>query len=222
MKVKFVPGSYNVYYDLPETAKWCRGASYLDVAGCYYRITNCWRALMRDFGEISLTFQTDPKNSHDRNAIKILADGIHIGFVAREDQEIVKAAIAEGGTPLIRKIYFDRRGCPDIHYGFYIPAPPKTMKRPKTIKFSCPNCEQHYEVSTPRTDKMATCTVCGEQFTIPAWTPPPPEPPSPVIIPRVSVPSPVKQQPRGAGLIVTGLVALAVIIILICKSKGVF
>lgn len=167
---------------------WFGGASWLEVAGCYYRHANCCEALLGDLGALHLEFRRDPDNPHDPNAVKILINGIHVGFVAREEQEIVRAAMEAGGVPVIRRVYVDRRGLPDIHYAFAVPETPKKPKRPKAIKVSCPHCGQHYELGTPRTDKAATCTVCGGQFTVAAWVAPEPPPPRPVEFPPISVP----------------------------------
>lgn len=57
-----------------------------DIAGINFR-----RGLRDYVGEYKGTLQADPKNRHDKNAIKVLApDGKHLGFVPRDMTDEVR------------------------------------------------------------------------------------------------------------------------------------
>jgi len=183
------PGVYDVYYQPPDGAYWI-GEAWLEVAGCQHRLDSVAAAFSVDLGQVRLSFMPEPNNRYDRNAIKILADGIHIGYVAREDQEVVRFALGQCTVPLIRRVKIMSNGTPYIHYAFCATIPPKKPKKPATIKIECPHCGQHYEIRPPSKESIGDCSKCGGKFTISPWEPPPPPPLSPPIIPVVHVAPP--------------------------------
>ena len=208
LKYDVDPGGYEVYYNPPDGACWVSGASWLEVAGMPYRLQNGYNALTRDLGTIRLSFTPEPTNRHDPGAIQVLADGVHIGYVARDEQPVVRAALADPlAVPMIRKVYIDQRGTPYIHYAFCAPKPPPKPKRPKSIKIACPGCGQHYELKPPREKSVAECEKCGAPFTVSPWEPPPPEL-RPVQFASVSVPPPIRRRSASAGCLSVVLVAM--------------
>lgn len=56
------------------------------------------------FSEISL--KRDPQNPHDKNAVKAIVEGKHIGFIARGDAKVISPMLANG---LDYKVTFSAR-----------------------------------------------------------------------------------------------------------------
>lgn len=50
-----------------------------------------------DLLDKELTFEEEPDNSYDRNAIKVLADGFHCGYVSRYETKIIRTFLRKFG-----------------------------------------------------------------------------------------------------------------------------
>jgi len=52
----------------------------------------------RDHGRGTVTLEPDNKNQHDRHAVKILIDGMHVGYVPRENAPDVRQWLKAGAV----------------------------------------------------------------------------------------------------------------------------
>jgi len=72
-----------------ENHRWF--ARKLRVAGVMYRVDNL--NAVATSGNIAVELQREPENPHDRNAIRVMANGLHVGYLPAE----VAAEVAEKG-----------------------------------------------------------------------------------------------------------------------------
>lgn len=62
--------------------------------------------LTADDGE-RLTLEREPTNPYDVNAVKVLCDGTHVGYIAKENNIAVAMALDEGAEVSVKIIGFE-------------------------------------------------------------------------------------------------------------------
>lgn len=98
------------------------------IAGVGYRLEDFHAASIK-MGD-SLDIEPDPTNPHDKNAMKVLRNSIHIGFIPRIHTAVVKTAFDDGLTPyLIVNAVWDKGCCAEL-VARAVDAVPKPCSNP--------------------------------------------------------------------------------------------
>lgn len=84
--------------------------AYINLVGTHFRDSEAKRlvnALV--VGDDNFTFEREPDNEYDPNAIKVLVDDVHVGYLARANNHSLAEDMDNGAEPTARLIDHDGR-----------------------------------------------------------------------------------------------------------------
>lgn len=92
--------------NLKENVKFYKSWDYnIKAAGVKFYQTELAQLYRKDWEDIDIELVLEPENKYDPNAIKIIADGLHVGYVPALIAQVMAKQLADGAQFDIEVVY---------------------------------------------------------------------------------------------------------------------